>query len=378
MSPQSDARVLLFSQRGVRSRVSRGASYEFEDVIASVDRCDLVTPAFGRLGPFGERLISKTGRKLRPIHRLNPGMRAAAPTPSYDLLVAVFQFATDALTLNAVPNWRKRCRTAVCWLEEMWVRDIENRKAHLAVLSKFDLILTNCLASCEAVRKATGVPCEYRPPGIDTMLFCPGDPPPERVIDILNVGRRSEQAHDALLRAADERNWFYYYDTVVMDRFYDHAVHRRLLASLIQRSKYFIANAAKFNLDRETGGQSEIGFRFLEGVAGGAVLIGQPPTSPAWAEQFDWPDAIIEADRDSTELAAIIESLASDPDRVDGARRNNMGNAMLRHDWRHRWADILEAAQLPPDEALTRDLDSLRSRGRAILERVEASADPGV
>jgi len=48
----------------------------------------------------------------------------------------------------------------------------------------------------------------YLPAGIDTIFFCPYPDPPERFIDVLSIGRRSDTTHQALLRMAQENKSF--------------------------------------------------------------------------------------------------------------------------------------------------------------------------
>ncbi|MEO0587186.1 MAG: glycosyltransferase family 1 protein, partial [Planctomycetota bacterium] len=76
--------------------------------------------------------------------------------------------------------------------------------------------------------------------------------------------------------------------------------HRTLLAQTIQRCKFFIANRGFVNDLGAT--QQEIGARFYEGAAGGAVLIGDVPDTALFRETFDWPDAAISIPFDDPDL----------------------------------------------------------------------------
>ena len=48
----------------------------------------------------------------------------------------------------------------------------------------------------------------------------------------------------------------------------DYKEHRTLYINLIKRSRYFIANKAKFDSVNQTGNQEELGSRFFEGECG--------------------------------------------------------------------------------------------------------------
>ena len=124
-----------------------------------------------------------------------------------------------------------------------------------------------------------------------------------------------------------------------------------MLGNLVKRSRFFIANRAKIDRKWETSDQHEIGFRFYEGIAGGAILIGEPPQNEQFKQLFDWPDAIVPLPFHDQGIVALIRELASQPARVARIRSDNLANALLRHDWLHRWFDVLHVARLEPTRA---------------------------
>lgn len=351
----AEPRVLLLSQRGFAPVISRCSSYELEDVICAVDAVDLVAPTYRHAsGELLSRAVNKLGRRAPWLRRVNPGIRPIEVPRDYALFFAVFQFATDAVSLNALRGWRQRCKTTVCWLEEIWARDLGRLQSQIAQLREFDHIFTNCLGSVDGLAKATGRPVIYQPPGVDCLRFFPGTPPVERVIDIFNMGRRHPDTHRALLDLARERRLFYLYDSFNGNiPVQDPAEHRLQLANLIKRTRFFIANRAKANEEGETAKQEEVGFRFFEGAAGGAVMIGDPPDVPSFHEHFDWPDAIIPMPFGSTEIGDLIAELEQQPERQAAIRRANLSNALRRHDWAYRWRSVLETVGLPIPAAVT-------------------------
>src|SRR5258708_38892852 len=98
-----------------------------------------------------------------------------------------------------------------------------------------------------------------------------------------------------MLGAARRRDMFYVYDTSpsVFTDVYDHQQHRELYANVAKRSRYFMVAPGKMDAPEETQGQVAIGFRYYEGAAAGAVMIGQAPNGEDVSEMFDWPDAVI-------------------------------------------------------------------------------------
>ena len=349
-----DARVLLLSRRGLDPVISRCCPYEFEDVISAVDQVDLLVPVYRRRSYFILDLaVNKLGRKASVLRGVNPGIRAQRLSRDYELFFAVFQFATDAAALNAVPGWRERSRLAACWLEELWAGDLHRLQAQLALLRRFDVIFTNCLGSVEGLARVTGRPVIYQPPGVDALRFHPGVPPDERVIDVYNMGRRHPATHQALLEWAREERRFYLFDTFQGNiQVQNPAEHRLQLANLIKRSRFFLANRAKANVEGETKRQEELGFRFFEGAAGGAVMIGDAPAVSAFRENFDWPDALIPMPFGGTGIGALIEELEAQPERLVRVRVANVANVLRRHDWAYRWRAVLEQLGLTPAPGL--------------------------
>jgi hypothetical protein len=102
----------------------------------------------------------------------------------------------------------------------------------------------------------------------------------------------------------------------------------------------------------ETGTQEEVGFRFFEGAAGGAVMIGDPPDVDSFREHFDWPDAVIHLPYGSADVGDLIADLDRQPERLARIRRDNLANSLLRHDWACRWRDVLQTVGLPTSPKL--------------------------
>jgi hypothetical protein len=365
-----DPRVLLFSPRRLAPVVSRCFSYECEDAIRSLDAVDLVAPEplLGAM-PFDLvcRTVNKIGRRTALLSRVNPGVRGARVRARYELFFTVCQFATDLGWLNALRGWRERCDKAVCWLEEIWARDLGRLSSQLALLREFDHVFTNCLGSVDRLAGAIGRPVHYLPPAVDCLRFFPGDPPVDRVIDVFNMGRRHPATHRALLELARERGIFYLYDTFKGNiPVQSPAEHRLQLANLIRRSRYFIANKAKVNEEGETGEQQEVGFRFFEGAAGGAVMIGDPPDIASFREHFDWPDAVVRLPFGSAEAGELIADLDRQPERVARIRSDNLAHALRRHDWAYRWRRVLETVGLAFPAALERRESRLQGLAAAV------------
>jgi glycosyl transferase family 1 len=357
-------RVLLWSQRGLDTAPFRCVGYEFEDVIAAVEPgATIVSPRPFVRSPSVRliNLVSRDGRMRLPS---SAGYRKPVVEDEYDLFFADFQFLPDLDSLRALPRWQRRARRSVCVIEELWARDIPRWKTLPRLLQGFDHVFLECSGSVEPLQAMTGIPCSFLAPAVDTKRFVPVPAPP-RVVDVCRVGRRDAAVHALLLEASQRAEIFYEFDSVCPERVWDTAEHREHLAGILKRSRYVIVNPGKYNRHNETSGQQELGFRFFEGAAAGAVMIGTAPRIQSFDDNFDWNDAVIEVDD-----ASVLESIATldlDQDRLDRIRRDNVTNSLRRHDWVHRWQQVLDAVGLPTSE-------SIETRKRE-LERLAAHVE---
>ena len=257
---------------------------------------------------------------------------------------------------NAIRGWKERCGTSVCWIDELWGNRVPQYNYWLPLLREFDhVILEEIRGSVEAVSNAIGRRCHYVPGGVDALRFSPYPNPPARVIDVYSIGRRSEQIPQGLLELASGKQIFYVHDTlqnVSDNQTLDYRAHRDLYANMAKRSRFFMVAPGLMNNAELTGGQVEVGFRYYEGSAAGAVLVGNAPDCETFRRAFDWPDAVIEIRPDSSDAAEVLAELAAQPDRLQEISRRNAAEALLRHDWVYRWKEILAIAGLEPTPAM--------------------------
>jgi hypothetical protein len=158
-------------------------------------------------------------------------------------------------------------------------------------------------------------------------------------------------------------------------RAYDLEQHRRMMADLAKRSRYFLVNPGKFNRPEETGGVSEFGHRYFEGAAPGTVMLGEIPRNKEFKKIFNWEDAVIHLPFDSEDIGAVMKQLDREPERQMTVRRTNMIQSLLHFDWVYRWESILQIAGLSAIPALYKRKQMLAQRA-AMLE--EALMEPNV
>jgi hypothetical protein len=369
-------KVLLLSQRQIADLVAYCLAYEFEDTVAAVtdaqqiDATDLPGIEF-----------SRRAYKLARIASGSPGLaRQLAPYPrskvvlerDFELFFPVFSHAYELYSLATIPNWRQRCRKAACFITEVGSDLLPGYL--LELLSAFDHIFLGFRNNVRDVARITGRPCAYLPFAVDVLRFAPASLEQPRPINICNIGRRSPVTHQALLEEAERQQSFYYYDTVAASgedlkgrtfRVDSPHEHRRMLATLLKHSCYFIANRSYINRPELTADGDEISARFYEGAAAGTVMIGEAPRTEEFKRQFDWPDAVIHVPFDSPDIGRVLADLNRDPERLRAVRCNNVREAALRHDWLHRMQVVFDALGLAPTEAMrvrARRLDQIASQ----------------
>jgi hypothetical protein len=308
----------------------------------------------------------------RRLASVNPGLRSVRLTKYYDLFLLVCPFLRDVWYANAVQGWRDRCKVSVCWIDELWTHNLGQLRYWLPVLKKFDYVILGTTGSARALGEAIGRPCHEVQGGVDTIRFSPYPNPPARVIDVYSIGRRWEGIHQRLRQSTDTK-MFYVYDTVQNPgdcEVADYSQHREHYANIAKRSRFFTVTPSRLNRDMTSPerGQDQvaIGFRYFEGSAAGAVLVGQAPDCAAFRKHFDWPQAVIEVLPDGSDVLDVIAGLSAEPERIREISRRNVEQALRRHDWVYRWKEILAIAGLQPTAAMharLRRLEELAATG---------------
>jgi len=349
-------RICMPTARNFTRRLYQCGLYEAQDVLSEIDNVDLI-----HLDPGATyQLREKYQKRLiwhdftKKLAYLNPGLRTVRLNKEYDLFVAVCQDFTDLRHINAIKEWKKNCRTTICWIDEFWINLLPGYKNWMCLLDQFDHIVFSLHDTVAAVSDLIGRKCHYVPGGVDAIRFNPHPNPPSRVIDLYSIGRKWEGVHSVLQKLAAQKNFFYIYDTFSASdaQAQDHRQHRELLANMAKRSRYFLVGPAKMDMVEESRDQVEIGYRYYEGAAAGAILIGQVPHCTPFHEMFSWPDAVIEIKTNGSDVVEVLSCLSAQPERLHEISRRNAMEALLRLDWVYRWKQILEIAGLKPTPAM--------------------------
>lgn len=340
-----DSQVLLLSMRRLANLVAYCTLYEFEDVVAEMagaDRVDAGSEAALERSRRVYKLVRLTTRSRWLACRVTRAPATVRIRRDYELFFPTFNNPYELYALASVPDWRKRCRFAACFINEVWAHQLPAYL--LELLLQFDHIYLGTFHCVDQVARMVGKPCSYLPLAADVLRFSPWPNLPARTIDVCNIGRRSRITHEALIGIARARRISYYYDTIAGDhagkqrtfRVDDHDEHRLLLAGLLQRSRYYIANRARINQSDYTRRGHEISGRFYEGAAAGTVMLGEPPDSAVFEQLFSWPDAVLRMPFDCPDVEQVLAELDRNPERLARISCQNVHYAALEHDWLYR------------------------------------------
>jgi hypothetical protein len=359
-----EPRTLIFSQRNdARNLPFRCAHFEFEDVISQIDSVEMLAP---RIQPSSLRQTLTKQIAYHTPFALNPGIERTPINGQYDLFLAICGGPTDLLRVGAMGDWRGHCKKAVCLIDELWATQMASYNNFLRMLDKFDAVILYYSQSVEPLSRRIGHKCSFLPPGVDALRFCPYPNPPERVVDVYSIGRRSEVTHRTLLRMAAEEGLFYLYDTMAPDHVLDSIEHRILLSNVAKRSRYFIVNPGLIDRPDVRGDQIEIGNRYFEAAASGTIMLGERPNNAEFEKLFDWPDSLIHLPYNSPDIDKTINALDKEPARQNVMQRMNVKQCLLRHDWVYRWEAILKTVGLEPMPKLSQRKKILRNLAEVV------------
>lgn len=368
--------VLLSSNCDAWPEVFNGQAYAFLNVIRGIENADILCPQAASY-TSGRGINPRLGYLWRELsHRIQShlvrttgrhGLSNAQPVTvehDYDLFMFVCQFPSELTALDRIKGWRDRCGQAVAYLLEGWPERFPAQKQELKLLDQFDHVFVLNKESVPVLQAYTRTPVSFLASACDTLLSVPYPDPPERSIDVLSIGRRIPQLHEAMVKlSASDHRFFYVHDTSKGGSITSWHQHRLQTANLIKRSKYFIA----YDFSVDTKGvfkdmkKNALATRYFEGAAGGAVLLGSAQACPEFSEYVDWDDAVIELPPDTADVQGFLSDLNAQTDRLARIRTTNMSQCLRRHDWAHRWDQILQTLGLQRSEDLQRRLDWLAS-----------------
>jgi len=377
--------LAIFSLRGLSTHVALCLGYEFEDLLCSA------LPGTKLYAPRPNRSI-QTGLKVKArvtrtgsIGGFLDNVLAVEEMDEHEVLLAVIRGVPDLALLDAMKDWRRKSRYAICRFDELNFEDLPRLRRRLRALEQFDLVYCSEYYTAEKLREELKNPdVMYRPPGVDTLGLAPATEPASRPIDVTNLGALADATHNGLLDYAKQIDGFYFYDTL-KGRYEARSPseHRLRYANTLKRSKYFLSYFARIRREGPPE-QLEFGPRYSEGLAAGCVLLGSWKSTPAFDRYLGWEDAVIEMPFECPNPSAILRSLDSQADRLREISTRNVRRALEGHDHVHLWSAVVDRLGLPESyhmrqrqEEVARKLNEFGYSTRQVAERRPQQDDDG-
>jgi hypothetical protein len=315
--------------------------------------------------------LASAAKTLAGLPRV-PSIVPASIDQDYDLFFYMCQFPNDLANLQNLKGWRRRSKKAVAFILESWSSLFHTTRGELKLLDAFDHVFVLNKSSIPALAEYTKTPCSFLATAADCLQASPFPHPPRRDVDVYSMGRRSPIIHEQLLSMMQAEGRFYLYDVWKHGVVPDWRSSRLLTMNLIKRSKFFIAydHTVSSGLKiKKAGEERSLSTRYFEGAAGGAVMIGSKPDCSEFEEYFDWDDAVIDLPLDIEDVTTFLKKLERDPERLQRASNTNAIQSLLRHDWSHRWTQVLATLGMSASERLKERTRTLENMAEAARQR---------
>lgn len=343
------ATTLVVSQRTLHPYPWYSSCVEHQDVVRAVFDADLalIEPRGGR----AHRLAARHPRTRRVVGRA-PGLAPftlSAPREHYDLVIFIANDLYQLAALEALPGWRELGDRVVVFINEMWppwFEDAAHRRLVDEIVHRSTRVVVTIDWAAQALRAVTDSPIDCMLPTVD-VLAAVSRASDDRRIDVANLGRRSPQQHAELVRWTESERGFYLFDTAALAAVDDHAEHRRQYSTLVGRSRLFISNVARFNQPELRGSAREYGLRYIEALAGGALIAGEHPSVTEGAGQLGPDVRLLDFPIAATCVPDEVRALVADRDAAGAISRAHRITALERHDVLHRWTHIADAVGVP-------------------------------
>lgn len=364
--------VVVLSQRaasgGPADQLAYSAWSEAENVLVDVGGARLALLDVHRRHRR-VKLRRVAGRGLRRVagtHRLLPAPTEGLlePVPQADHLILMAHGAWELPLIERVGRLRRSAKTISVWMPEVWPSELDDRLAYEGygmvdhvfvgireVVDRFTELVPNADIHC-------------LPPAVDVLTFGGVDPEPKRNIAVLGIGRREPNQHRRILEWAAANQELYLYDTL-QGKAVSWRQHRDAVANWYRQSRMAVCNYGKHDRPEEIGNLRIVPGRLFEGLAAGSILIGMPPDEENQRQLVG--DVVVQS-TDSTELEALLDKY-NDPEGSRLMRLRNASLAARRHDWAHRWRDILGVLDLARPVGLDERLALLDARADEIDRR---------
>ncbi|SHE53126.1 Glycosyl transferases group 1 [Microbulbifer donghaiensis] len=228
------------------------------------------------------------------------------------------------------------------------------------ILKFVDLVFTGIEEIAEDLRNHHGFEqAHFLPFGIDALSHA--RIPNKNQVDVFGYGRINREYHRALQSAfgAPSSPYTYVHSTFETATINSMREHRQL--------QWKLMSASSINLCFEPSdtprflNRSPVLYRWFEAWAAGNLVVGTRPKCTSAPSLMGWEDSMVDVPTDPADGPDAIVQLLRDRERLQAIQRRNQIHALHRHDWRYRFARILNTMGAPLPEPLRLQLDTLQA-----------------
>jgi hypothetical protein len=337
---------------------------EFEDVLVECCQATLIAPDFSDGQFWVKNFIEKF------VHLTKIDLPKPASNSHKQVLILVALSIWDCDLLNYMPKkWRERFDVVVTYIFDAMLpkyNDAMQSKIAHSKLGKnvklMDYFFIPMTGSIQSYTELFQIPVALIPMAADVSKF--GSNNHNRWIDVMGYGRQFEP-HSKILENTynnlESHRTYYHTNHMSIEKINNFYEHRRLFWKLLNNSHITLAYDV-LTTPSERLFLSFVGQRWFECLAAGCMIIGRRPVCPEVNDLLNWEDATIEVPDDSNSLIPFVEDLLNDKERLQSVQNRNYLNALGRHDWRYRIADMLNHLGLKQPIPLQRSLASLQEK----------------
>lgn len=319
---------------------------ELADLLAHYFDAPLLAPRRSRPG-WTRRLLGRASSAWEPI-----GCAGG------DVLIVVAHAPQDLAMVQAIDRVRQRFSRIYAWVTDSYFE-----AGFGPATALYDGITVTAPEDADHPRRRFGIPVHQVYQGVDGLAWAP-PMAAQRSIDLIGFGRMPPSYHEHFARRYHDPRSARLYLHSPLGHVSGPSVHleRGMLFKLLHRASISLA----FHLYVEPQGQRPrsmmVTSRWLESLLSGCIVAGKRPVSTMADEMLCWPGATVELDDDPRRAGEQIDALLDDADALAAQRRANVHQVLLRHDWRHRIAQMCGLFDWPVPPALREDIDRLHAR----------------
>jgi hypothetical protein len=270
---------------------------------------------------------------------------------------------SDLAKILNIQDWRKRFGPVGAWIiDSFWTDHIPKT---IPLANMYDLLFVTSLEDVDTWKRVTGVPTSWLPWGTDALRLGSGEP--HRKWDITRVGRQPPEWEEDQSASGAAALIGIKYRPRPASNGLNTLQNQRLMMDVYADTRYVLAFSNIVNPEPYTHPTRQyLTGRWVDGLAGGAVLAGVPPKGEG-THQLLWKGATL--DFDSIRLDEGLRSLAAAlPQWTPQVALKNYAMALRKLDWRWRFKVLADGFGLRP-VLLENELDLLKDRiSRVVLE----------